>query len=103
MDGTRVSHSAAFLVAVGHYYDAPEQSYTLDDAARDVYMLERGAPEVLRGIVDALCPAVFRDVKAAAPLSQYATIVLDLVCRWSIVPSSRVAGQMLVPSRRCSC
>jgi hypothetical protein len=103
VDGQKISRTMAFLVAVGRYYDAPGQGYTLEDAAQDVYMVEKEAPDILRRVVDSLFPAVFRDIKAAAPLSRYATVVLDLVRGWSIVPISRVAGQMPVPAQRCSC
>ncbi|CAE6419354.1 unnamed protein product [Rhizoctonia solani] len=105
---TLMQEDLAYFVAVGHYLRAPEDGYTIQDAAGDLYVLEYVAHEFYSSLFHAFSVEGNGESKRISLLPPLATTVIDLVRGWSVVPKSWKESTKLLPNPRprcvhCSC
>ncbi|KAG8718548.1 hypothetical protein FRC09_012497 [Ceratobasidium sp. 395] len=90
-EGKKIPKLTAYLVAAGRHYIAPWQGYDMDEAARDISILESQAPGLLDQFMKILFPPGGQTPKILPET------VLDLMHGWSIVPMAWRFGEMPAP------
>ncbi|GAB1523416.1 hypothetical protein RhiTH_006564 [Rhizoctonia solani] len=95
---TLMQEDLAYFVTVGHYLRAPEDGYTIQDAAGDLYVLEYVAHEFYSSLFHAFLVEGNGESKRISLLPPLATTVIDLVRGWSVVPKSWKESSKLLPN-----
>ncbi|QRW22825.1 hypothetical protein RhiXN_07861 [Rhizoctonia solani] len=95
---TLMQEDLAYFVAVGHYLRAPEDGYTIQDAAGDLYVLEYVAHEFYSSLFHAFSVEGNGESKRISLLPPLATTVIDLVRGWLVVPKSWKESSKLLPN-----
>ncbi|KAG9101411.1 hypothetical protein FS749_007218 [Ceratobasidium sp. UAMH 11750] len=97
VNGKRRPNLLPFIVAAGRHYVSPWQNYSLAEASDAIEDLSADVPGVFTQLIRILFPTGFEDMRAAMLISIHASVILDFMRGWSIIPEAWAKGRMPNP------